>query len=881
MPDNLTVPVLFDQAVSRFSRQTCLQMNKAGLWQRFSYAQVRDYSLKIAAFLISQGYQKGDAACLILENRPEWAMIYLGIVRAGMAAVPLDPQLNPAEIKALLRDSAARIIFTSPEIFARKIKGDIQDTGLKTVVLDSPQEGAVNFSDILRIESANVLFPEVRESDLASLIYTSGTTGEPKGVLLTQANICSNFQSIAQLKLCFPSDRIVSILPLHHTYAFMITFILPIFSGMSITYCPSFRPQELIRLVREAGITMLVGVPQFFNLLERALSEKISRIPGLFLPLAWVFLRLGRPWGRSLRLLVSGGARLEPKLHRRLSAFLGIKLIEGYGLTETSPVVTLNLPRRIKPGSVGKPIPGVEVKILDPDSSGVGQVLIKGANLMQGYFRHPDWTGQAIKEGWFYSGDLGYLDRDGYLYLAGREKEIIVLASGKNIYPEELEEYYAKSPYIKEICITSKEEEKFGAKAESLYAVIVPNLDYFRKTNESNIQAKLRWELENLGMALPSYQHIMGFMVIKEELPRTALKKIKRYRVREKYLSGSPLPDSEQPKPLPETLEGLDRELATRVIAYIAKEVKKPVHPESHLEIDLGIDSLTRVELGLGLEKLLGIKVPDQAVAAVSTVKELILKLTCLVKDKGRDSFGREGTQRSWAQLFSQAEEQEIGEKIRIDPVIADKLFTFLFKIIFGLILRLFWLLRVEGRNNLPASGPYILCSNHASYLDGFVIFCGIKFKTAMNTFFLGYSDILAGPLVRWAVKPARLVSIDPNTHLIQAMQAAYLLLKKGKIVCIFPEGRRSIDGNIGEFKKGIGILVKELGVPVVPVYIRGSHRAWPRTSRMPRFYPLKLTFGRPCRLDELLEKGRATGLRDDYQAISSALKDEVARLAC
>jgi long-chain acyl-CoA synthetase len=565
-----------------------------------------------------------------------------------------------------------------------------------------------------------------------------------------------------------------------------------------------------------------------------------------------------------------------------LYKLLGIKIIEGYGLTETSPVVSFNPPQRIKFGSVGKPIPDVQIKIFHPDVGGIGQVLIKGPNVMQGYFKHPDWTESVIKEGWFYSGDLGYIDKEGYLFLVGREKEVIVLSSGKNIYPEELEEYFSKSPYIKEICIVAYKEEKFGRPIESLHAVVVPHLEYFRQTNETNIRAKIRWELENLGKNLPSYQHIMGFTVTKEELPRTALKKIKRYQVREGYLGEKAQFYIAQAVSPEEDLGSLNKDVAQKVINYVSGQLRKPVYLDSHLEIDLGIDSLTRVELGLGLEEILKIKIPDEVLYSSSTVKEIITNITELT-DKGKPLTEKAADlQRNWSQILSQIPQQEILAKIRIEPRWIDRLLTGIFKSIFLFLLRIFWFLRIKGRDNLPAQGPYIICSNHASYLDGFVIFSSVKLNQALHLFFLGYSAIFEHPLINWATKVARLISIDPNLHLTQALQAASYILKQKRIVCIFPEGRRSVDQNLGEFKKGIGILLKELNVAVIPVYIQGSHYSWPRTSRLPRlFRPLKIIFGQPLSKKELLSKTEAVAMWDDYGVIAQRLKEEVVKLAC
>ncbi|MBM3284227.1 long-chain fatty acid--CoA ligase, partial [Candidatus Gottesmanbacteria bacterium] len=537
------------------------------------------------------GFKKGDFAALILENRPEWAMIYLGIIRAGLSCVPLDPQLSVDEIKNLIQDCGAKIIFASYEIFAQKVKLTVEQTRIKAVVLETDEIKIKNTS------YENICWPEVNPSDIASLIYTSGTTGKPKGVLLSHKNFCSNFNSIQKMNLVFGSDNFLSILPLYHSYSFTVTLLVPLFLGAKVTYCTSFKSDEFSQIIKEAGVTILVGVPQIFSLLHKAIFERIKRIPILLRPfiLPIIRLKLRQQFG-SLRISVSGGARLEPKMGRDLTR-LGLKIIEGYGSTETSPVVTFNPKEKVKFGSVGKSIPGVEIKISNPDRKGVGEVLIKGPNVMEGYFKQPELTAEVIKGGWLYSGDLGYIDKEGYLYLVGREKEIIVLSSGKNIYPEELEEYYSQSPYMKEICIMHKQEKIFGYLKDSLFAVIVPNLEFFAQKKETNIREKIRWDLETLGRKLAPYQHIMGFMLTKEELPRTALRKLKRYAVREKYLQEKPLIVMKEVFS-EEDLTILNKDIAKPIIQYVSKEVNKPVNLDSHLEIDLGIDSLTRVELG-------------------------------------------------------------------------------------------------------------------------------------------------------------------------------------------------------------------------------------------------------------------------------------------
>jgi len=884
--EELVIHKIFSHTASLFPDSVALQVEKDNRWLRITYKDLETASQKVATFLIRNGLVKGDRAGLILENRPEWAIIYLGIMSAGLTCVPIDRQLSQQEIRNLILDSAARTVFCSYGVFAEKLKDGLQDNSLQFVILDNPGEQSakiINFSEIERTAPVS-LMPSVAPEDIASLIYTSGTTAKPKGVLLSHKNICSNFKSIQKLNLYFSSDNAVSILPLHHTYAFMVTLIVPLFLGAKVTYCPSLKSQDLIQVIKETGVTILTGVPQLFALLHKAIYDQIKKIPFFLRLLLLPFIRqkVRRNFG-NLRLLVSGGARLEPKVNRDLTK-LGLKLIEGYGLTETSPVVTLNPPQKVKFGSVGKPIPDVEIRINHPDASGIGEVLIRGPNVMQGYFKHPELTAEVIKEGWFYSGDLGWIDKEGYVFLTGRQKDVIVLSSGKNIYPEELEEYYSETPYIKEICILSCREEKFGRWIESLYAVIVPDLEFFRQKKEADIRGKIRWELENLARKLPSYQHIMGFVITKEELPRTALRKIKRYEVKKKYLEGEP-PQVEAAKEREFSEEDkklIHSEIAKKIINYISGELKKPVDLDSHLEIDLGIDSLSRVELGLGLGACLNIDIPDELLYSVSTVREVIINIQNLAERVPATAYKAEGTQKNWGQILKELPAPEkILEKVRIRPGFLDKLITLIFKTALLFTFRTFWRLGIKGKEILPKQGPYIICPNHASYLDGFVVFVSLPLRNTENTFFLGYSDIFEHPSISWGNKIARFIPVDPSLHLTQALQyTAFVLLHK-KIVCVFPEGRRSIDENMGEFKKGVGILIKELDIPVVPAYIKGSHYSWPRGSRLPRFYPLQIVFGQPLSRRVLLERKENESALDEYEIIARRLREKVKELAC
>jgi len=867
---NLVITEYFRKISHQFPQKVCLQIKRDSFWERWTYKELEDLVLKVAGFLILNGFKKGDFACLILENRPEWPALYLGIIFAGMSCVPLDPQLSIQEIKNLLQDCQAKIIFSSYDLFLDKIKPIIPELLIKSVVLDKElkEDSIYSFSEIKDISLEGISFPPLSCQDLASLIYTSGTTGKPKGVMLTHKNICANFLSIKQLNLCSSSDNFLSILPLHHAYAFMVTLIVPLFMGAKITYCKSIKSEEFVHLIKESSVTILVGVPQLFLLLHKAIFEKIKKIPFFLRPLFFPLIRLKiHQQFKSLRLCVSGGARLQPKVGKDLLK-LGLKVIEGYGLTETSPVVSINPPDRIKFGSVGKAIPDVEIKIFNPDKEAIGEVLIRGPNVMKGYFKQPQLTDEVVKEGWFYSGDLGYMDKEGYLYLVGRKKEVIVLSSGKNIYPEELEAYYLKSPYIKEICIINKEEKIFGIKRDLLYAVIVPNLDYFSLKKEINIQQKIRWELENLSKALPTYQHIMGFILTKEKLPRSPLGKIRRYQVKEKYLSQKGVIFKESILS-DEDKEILEKKISQKIIQYISQQITRPVNLDSHLEIDLGIDSLSRVELMLGLESYLKVKIPEEFIYKISTVKELILYLEKLINQKS--SQPQMLKEKTWKEILDEPPNKKTTEKIKINFGFYEKMVSYLLRIMFLFLFRIFWFLRIKGSKNLPQEGTYIICPNHASYLDGIFVALGLPFNIYMNTYFVGHQQIFEHPLLFWLNKFLRFIPIDINTDFTEAMRAVSYVLKKGKIVCIFPEGMRSIDGKVKEFKKGVGILIKELNIPAVPVYIHNSHRSWPRLSKFPRFYPIKVSFGKP-----FYPKDSAL----DYETLVKELRERVLELS-
>ena len=904
MKEDLVIHKIFYQIAFQFADRVCLQIKNDFFWQNWTYGQVEDLSLKIGGFLIKEGFKKNDFAAICLENRPEWAVIYLGIMAAGLTCVPIDSQSTQLEIENILNDCSAKIVFVSHAIFKNKNFDNLKSPLNKIIILDLDikKDNFIGLEQIKATLSADVSWPEVLSEDVASLIYTSGTIGKPKGVMLTHKNFCSDFRSIDKLKLFSKKDIFISILPLHHAYSFMVTLITPLFCRARVIYTSSLRSDELLSLMREAQVTVLVGVPQLFSIFYMNILEKMKKVPTLFkIPLKglreifWQIRKFSginlsklvlsvvhKPFGRALRLFACGGAKLNEETAIYLTK-IGFTILEGYGLTETSPVVAFNSLKQQKIGSVGKVVPDVELKIENPDATGTGEIAIKGPNVMKGYYNRTADSLSVLKDGWFYSGDLGYIDKEGYLFITGRKKEIIVLSSGKKIYPEEIEVHYAKSPYIKEICVLGVGE----LEGERLTAVVIPDADYCRKQGDVDLNSVIKWELENLSQKLPPYKRIKGYIIVKEGLARTRLGKIKRYEVKDKYLEqleGSKLKSQGGDAPvIEEDIRILSSNVGVNIIEVLNKHIKlaRQINATDHLELDLGIDSLERVELIIALEQALNIRISAELMNKIFTVKELILEIGRLVTGpEAKNEFQPQTkSQALWSEILKQKPAQVIIKKVNLAPNYLTIIGMFLFAEILHLVFRIVWRLKVLGVKNLSLAKKCILCVNHSSYLDAFIVDVAMPARLRKGLFFVGFRAYFEQPLIKNIIKYIRVIPIDPGMHLVEAMQASTYVLNNDKMVCIFPEGQRTIDGEIKEFKKGVGILAKELNVELVPVLITGSFESWPRTKAFPRPHRIKIIFGRPFNYDELKSEGLRLGAKDEYAAIALGIREEVVKL--
>jgi len=915
-----TLPEKLIEVVEKNPNKIALRIKNNTGYVSYTYQDLLDRAQAIACALLALGVQKNDRVAMVLENSPEWVFIYFGILFVGAIVVPLDPQATTEDFSCFLTDAASKIIFTSVK-FVNTIAAAtaVVDSVEKIIVLagnevDVPLMMAEKtekakeilfFSEFLqgtvakKIESINA-----QVHDIVAILYTSGTTGKPKGVMLSHENFYSNFRGIEKLKIFDSTHNILSILPLHHSFPFMVTLLLPIFSCNQVTYISSLKREEITACMQETGVTVLVGVPQFFYLFYQAIINEINRIPFFIRILLLGVINLGywwrqlttinlnkflltkihAPFGTALQCFVSGGARLDDNVEIFLNK-VGFTVIQGYGLTETSPIVTLNPPACTKIGSVGQAILDVTIKIVDPDASGIGEVAISGPNVMRGYYQQAEETAAVIRDSWFYSGDLGYLDRYGYLFLTGRKKELIKLGAGKNISPEEVETHYLQSRYIKELCVLAVG----SGEKERLVAVIVPDFEHFKATGEIDVNAIIKLELEIFAKDYPSYKWIMGFVITKEELPRTRLGKLKRHIIRDKHLEE--LMGARPKVRAEEELTAQDLELlASPVYQALARamaeelQLPDPVHLTDHLGVDLGLDSLSRVELIATLEKQFKVNVPEVMIAQISTIKELVVAIEQLIAANSLQDIAPVTAVKKtlWQDVLKTDPEKSITVKIDIAPNMLANALYLLFCGGLCVVAKLLWRLKVIGRENLPRDKQhaFILCPNHVSYLDAFLLLAALPNWLRLRIFFLGYSVYFAVAIMRNLVKISRIIPIDPATKLIDAMRASGYVLRCGKVVCIFPEGGRSPDGAVQPFKKGVGILARELKMQLVPVYIDGAFAALPRGKFFPRCQQIKITFGKPCTSEQLQAKGMQLGAKDHYEAIAKGLEEEVKSLS-
>ncbi len=856
---------------------------KKNTYQSYTFEQYARKVDFLAQFLKNNhGIEKGTSVAIILDNTPYWPLSYLALMANGAIAVPLYHLLKAPELTHLLHHSQAKLLITSSNLLTT-LKGALKDQTVPVLTIDSLEELAPGY------EPRTTPFqpPEISPDDIASIVYTSGTTSLPKGVMLSHRNFLSNIESFKKLKLVDSSDCFICMLPLYHTYPFTVTMLLPLLTGAKISFPANINFEEISVCMQQTNVTILLGVPRLFTSFYETITYTLSHLPPLKRLLLSLALACHKPcqrlfginlaskalvdlhkkFGSKLRLMISGSAALEPKVSRAFS-FWGFTLLEGYGLTEAAPVVSFNMPGATKTASAGKPLPDVQVKIEN------GEVQVKGNNVMRGYFKDDAGTSQRIKNGWLHTQDTGFLDADGFLFVTGRTNETIILSSGKKINPEELEAHYKQCPFIEELCIF---KPRFSGSGDQLTAIIVPDLKYFLAHGGSGqVKDKIRWHIENLSLALAPYQRIQKYLVITENLPRTVLGKVKRYEVERNYLKYAKYSEAkENTKELsPEDAALLALPLSQKIIAHFSKMLKKDIHIGDHLELDLGLDSLERVGMFLELQKITGRKLDEQRFFFISTMRDVLIEL----EQEFQTPASEVSVPTNWNEIVHQPVDESIQNSVILNQSHIAHFANILLAIILRTITRSLFLLTSHGTENLPKQGPFILCPNHTSFLDGPIVAAALPNRTVFQTYFLGYTLYIDSWPIKWLKKLLRFISIEPTSTLETSLGLCGYVLKNNKILCLFPEGDRSPDGSIKDFKPGIGILAQELNIPVVPVYIDGAYAAWPPAKILPRPRRIRVFFGKPLFPQELRAASREN--LDIYQTIAHTLKNELIKLS-
>jgi long-chain acyl-CoA synthetase len=886
----------FEEVVRRFQDRTAFRLKTPKGYPTVSYREAYRQARGVATGLIALGMKRGDRVAILSENRPEWVVAYLGIYLSGMVAVPLDTQISPAEWRRLIDDADAQTIFVSRLLMPKLVEATKDSLPPRRMVSFDPISGDHDARTELAglIDWAEELLnppvlPECQSSDVVSIIYTSGTTGTPKGVTLTQSNIVSELQSIFGAIHADENDVLLCLLPLQHVLASVINVLVPLYLGGQVVFADTLKRSEILQALEEAGITILATVPQFFYLFHNRIQDELSKKSPLMRVLFRGMLRLNRlairiaginlgkilfskihqSFGTRLRLFVSGASSLDPKVAQDFHD-MGFTILQGYGLTETTGACAVTRVENNAVGSVGPPLPGIEIKILSPDETGTGEILIRGPIIMKGYYKRPAATDEAIRDGWFHSGDLGRFDAKGNLFVTGRKKEVIVLPNGKNIYPDELETHYLQSPFIQEMAVIgiSSSHER----GERLHAVVVPNFDYLKTKKIANAREALRDQIAGLSNQLPKYKRLMSYQIQGEPLPRTTTRKIKRLEL--KKLAESRQLQSAESAPPPVASGPEDRALMEsavgREVIHCMRETyhrDTPIDPGMNLELDLGFDSMERVELLASLEQALNLELPDDFGADIFTVRDLILQLE---QQAGVAPRAGGVSRQSWKSILSEESlHNEETIPLHISGAAGSILKHICLRLIYYGLLRTLLRLEARGLEHLPEKGPYLICPNHQSYLDPFVLTSVLSYRIFRRMFFVGYSVFFNRRFMKLFARLTNIVPIDPDAQLLRAMKAGASGLRKGLILCIFPEGGRTFDGELQEFRKGAAILSRELAVPIVPVAIEGTYHVWPRDSLRIRPHKVIISFG------ELILPSQSDAA-DPYQTDTDRLRASV-----
>lgn len=894
-----TLQSLIDSLARHDRQQAVVALDKHGS-RIVRYGELADLVERLAAGLVRAGVARGQSVAIFADNSPEWIVACLAVVKAGAVVVPIDVQLRLDLLRYVLADSGARLIFTT-EKHKGKLSLVTADRKLEIARLDT-DSGEQSWRRLMseqRLKSSPVLL-----DDVAALFYTSGTTGEPKGVPLTHRNLTHQLNVLLRRRLLRSDDRVLLPLPAHHIYPFAIGVLLPLAAGVPIVLPYALTGPQLRRALHDEQVTAVAAVPRLYNALYAGIESRVGAAGPMtaawfrfWLDISlWVRRQLGLSLGKllfravhnelapRLRILASGGAALDPGLGWKLEA-LGWPVAIGYGLTETSPLLTMKPPGKGDLTGVGEALPGVELRIdpqafieHDPSTSGPGslagqpgEVLARGPNVFAGYWNLPEKTQEAFTaDGWFRTGDLGYF-RGSTLHILGRLSTLIVTEAGKKFQPEDVEDAYAESPFIREVGVL-----QHGGK---LVAVIVPDLGQIRRSGSGNIDHDIHEALAKRARELPSYQRLTGYVTVRDPLPRTRLGKICRAELAKLYeaaVSEPQAPPAHAGPARPEEMSEGDRALLDDPAAqrvwnwFAARYADKHLTPATSPQLDLGIDSLEWLTVTLALGTQTGVALDEAVIAEIDTIRD-ILRLV---------AEGQPGEQAVRRIQPLEDPEGALSEEQKkwlrpAGPVMS--LAAFALYVLNWALMRILFRLRVKGAENVPEGSQVVLTPNHASYADAFVLAASLKYRFLRATHWAGWRGIaFANPVACFISRLAQAMPIDADHALVSSLALGAAVLKGGKNLIWFPEGRRTLTGELLPFKPGIGLLLHHFAVPVIPVYLEGTRQALPPGSWLPRPVQVTVRFGKSVAPHVLEQEGEGS---EPAERIATALRMHVADL--
>ncbi len=869
---------LIRDAIDRFGERDCLHIRRGSGYRTWTYNDFHRDLNRLSDALGTKAFGRGENGIVIGENTPEWVIAFHGMILAGGRAVPVDPNLPTAEIADIVRATEASVVFCSQTYLSimHEIKANLPSLTHIVTLDDSVEDGEVPFTAFLETgdPDRDAFEGEFRPNDEMVVIFTSGTTGKPKGAVLMQKNYTAAGTHGVPRMGVGPDDTMLGILPLHHVFGFAACIAATLTTGMDVVLVPQIKGPLILQALKDKHVSILPAVPKMLTVLydniERKVQVRGPVVRSVFGALKMASITAGPLFGQEfrrklfktvhegfggrVRLIVSGGASLPERYFEGFRR-MGFNIVEGYGLTETFGPITLCPLEDARQGSVGPPLEENEAKIDNPDDEGIGEVLLRGITVFSGYYKNPEATEAVFdKDGWFHTGDLGRLTKDGFLYLSGRSKDVIVLESGKNVFPEDLEEYYNASEFIEEIGI-------FGGTVknrEVVAAMIVPSAEIRKKHSVEKANEIIHNEMIRLGRNRASYKKVTDFAVSWQPLPRTTTRKLRKHELRDMYLKLKKDPKSaiggRLSAPEEALMEHVDfQKIAARVRETVQAPKGLRITPRTNLEIDLELDSLRKLDLHSALEEEFGLVIPEEVLIRVETVGDLFTEISEL-KERGESTEVNRHTLRERIAVGAEhhSEYREHRNPVyHAAPALVKSLSSLL------------WGVKVKGTENVPPDHPVIFASNHQSVLDIVWILGALPWETRKKTFTIGKVELLDNPLVGSVLKSCNLIPVERSGDVVEALKASIAVLKQKKNLVIFPEGTRTRDGQMGPFKSGVGLLMLESNAMVVPTKIRGSYAVWPK-GKVPnllagRSIEHSVTFGKPITIQTLIDEGRVS----------------------